>query len=94
MKGSTAVTHLWSVSPSTGRMQPVALATAVHVWYSSAEGFRVTSGSAVVFYRFNVSPARGSPGIVGVIQGLWNGKGVVALQYGAGPAFECLMVEA
>jgi hypothetical protein len=94
MRGNAAVTHLWSVSPSTGRKQPVALATAIHVWRSTADGLRFTRGSAVVVWKFNVSTVRGSPGIVGVVQGIWDGVPIVALQYGDKPIFECLMVEA
>jgi hypothetical protein len=94
MGGSAAVTHLWSVSPSTGRRQTVGLATAVHVWRPTAEGFRFTRGTAVVFFKFKPDIARGSPGVVGVVQGIWDGYPVVAMQYGDKPIFEILMVEA
>ena len=93
MGGSAAVNHLWSVSPSTGRKRPVALATVVHVWRTTAAGFRVTSGSTVVLFRFKPDIARGSPGVVGVVQGVWDGHPVVAMQYGDKPIFEILMVE-
>jgi hypothetical protein len=95
MKGSTAaVTHLWWVDPSTGRRHTVGLATAVHVWRPSTEGYRFTSGSAVIVFQFKVIGVTGSAGVVGAVYGWWNGRPIVEMQYGDDPIFEWLMVEA
>ena len=90
--GSTLTTFRW-VPTAEGKKFTQGLIIVTYTEATSATGFRLAVAAGVTSYQF-VVVLTGVSGVVGVIEGSWNGQIIDAMQYGDRPVIDYILTPA